>query len=430
MYSESISEIDFEDVYDSDVVFVTLNTYNALRGYEIAEVIKRNSGALVVFGGMHASLNYVEAIEYCDYILTGDGDESIVEFVHAVNGNRPVEFKGVVHKKDGKIVNTGEREQPTDIDTIPDRSLVHGYAEAAKRHDKLWPQVHASRGCPHTCSFCPVPKHFGRKLRTRSPDHVVEDIRQAIAFYRRKVIPRLANVLWITDDNFFHDREWAMSVLNQIIENKIKCRFSAQARFEIGFDDELLTLMKRAGFFEVALGIEFVNDVNFKQYCKAGGTGKISEAVKNIRAHGMGVRGLFVVGTDNDRVGIGGQIVDFVTENDLHGVFIQSLYFTPGTDFFEQNEHRLIHRDWSRYDGRVVHFPENIKPHEVQREIIYASRKIYSMRRIGRALSTFKGLNKVLFFGEIQWQAHIRRELRKELEYLESVSPPTMEERN
>ena len=426
MYSESISEVDFEDIYHSDVVFITINTYNALRGYEIAGMIRRNSNALVVFGGLHASLNYAEAVDHCDYILTGEGDESIVEFIHAINSNRPVDFEGVVFRKDGMVIHTGERQKPTNIDTIPDRSLVHKYAEAAKRHDKLWPQVHASRGCPHTCTYCPVIKHFGRKVRKRSPENVVEDIKQAIAFYRRRVIPRLTNVLWFTDDNFFHDRKWAISVLKEIIEHKIKCRFSVQARFEIGFDDELLALMKEAGFFEVALGIEFVHDNNFKQYKKNGGTLKIAAAIRKIRAHGIGVRGLFIVGADNDTKGIGKQIVEFVTENEIHGVFIQSLYFTPGTDFFEQNKHRLIHRDWSRYDGRVVHYPKNIKPHELQQEIIYASSKIYSIPRLLHAISAYKGLNRVLLFGEIPWQAHIRKELRKDLGYLKGIAPPTM----
>lgn len=56
--------------------------------------------------------------------------------------------------------------------------------------------------------------------------------------------------MWITDDNFAENREWAISVLNKIIKSGIKYNFSVQARFEIGFDDEILDLMKKAGFKE------------------------------------------------------------------------------------------------------------------------------------------------------------------------------------
>jgi hypothetical protein len=58
MYSESISSINFDDIYDADIVFFSVNTFNAMRSYELALQIKEHSDAMVVLGGMHASLNY------------------------------------------------------------------------------------------------------------------------------------------------------------------------------------------------------------------------------------------------------------------------------------------------------------------------------------------------------------------------------------
>jgi hypothetical protein len=69
MYSESISIINFNDIYNADIVFIGINTFNAVRGYKIAGEIKNNSKAIVVLGGLHASLNYTEAAEYADYVL-------------------------------------------------------------------------------------------------------------------------------------------------------------------------------------------------------------------------------------------------------------------------------------------------------------------------------------------------------------------------
>lgn len=153
MYSESISKIDFRDVYNADIIFISINTFNAVRGYKIAEDIRKCSAAIIVVGGLHASLNYTETIEYCDYVLTGDGDESIVEFINAIENNASIDFPGVIYKQEGKIINTGKREQPENIDTIPDRNLLYNYSRLAKKYDTLWPQVHASRGCPHLCAI-------------------------------------------------------------------------------------------------------------------------------------------------------------------------------------------------------------------------------------------------------------------------------------
>ena len=83
------------------------------------------------------------------------------------------------------------------------------------------------------------------KLRM-TVENVVEDIRQSIAFFDEKHF-RPVKDLWITDDNFFADREWAVSVLQAIIASGIHYRFNVQARYEVGFDDEMLDLLKKAG---------------------------------------------------------------------------------------------------------------------------------------------------------------------------------------
>jgi len=420
MYSESISKIEFKEILDSDIVFIGINTFNAIRGYEIARSIKKVSTALVVLGGLHASLNYTEAVEYCDYVLIGDGDESILEFIATINNNKQIDFPGVAYKKDGKIIFTGERQPPEDINIIPNRHLIYNYHKMAK-FDTLWAQVHASRGCPHNCDYCTVVRHFGRKVRTRTPENVVEDIKQAIIFHERKIIPRISKVLWITDDNFHADREWAISVLNAIIDSGIKYKFTVQARYEVGFDDELLVLMKKAGFIELAMGIEFLDDESFEEYHKKSTYSEIVNSVKNIQKHGIGVRGLFIVGADNHTKGIGNKIVEFVIENNIHGALIQSMFFIPGTPVYETNKDRLIHENWEKYNGNVVHYPKNIKPHELQEEIIYASAKIYSIKRLIHAIIYFKWINKIVFIGEYFWQRSVREELKHELPYLKSL---------
>ena len=84
------------------------------------------------------------------------------------------------------------------------------------------------------------------------------DIRQTIAF-QEEGHHRLLKALWITDDNFFADRVWAMEVLQKIIESGIKYHFTVQARWEVGLDNEMLALLKKAGFVELAVGIEFIS---------------------------------------------------------------------------------------------------------------------------------------------------------------------------
>ena len=420
MYSESISRIKWDDVLDAQIVFIGIFTFNANRGYDLARYIKQNSNAIVVLGGLHASMNYPEACQYCDYVLLGEGDESIIELVNSIDDGCGVTFPGVAYKKGEELVVSGKRNPPQNIDIIPNRDLLYRYKKMAG-HNTIWPQVHASRGCPHNCDYCALVRHFGRTVRTRSPENIVEDIRYSIAFHDKNH-HRLAKVLWITDDNFFADRTWAVSVLQAIIDSGVKYNFTVQARFEVGFDNDMLDLLKKAGFVEIAMGIEFLEDESFESYHKKSTYRDISRSIENIQNHGLRVRGLFIVGADNHTKGVGTRLSDFVIQHNICGVLIQSMYFVPGTPVYETHQAKLIHNDWSKYNGNVVHYPEKIAPYDLQQEIITASRRIYSFKRLLNAIFQKRGLERFLFVGEYFWQKSVRSDLRKELPALKKIS--------
>lgn len=420
MYSESISRIPVKDLLDADVIFIGVFTFAAVRGYQIARYLKKHSKAVIVLGGLHASMNYQEAVRYCDYVLLGEGDETILQFLEALEQGGKMDFPGLAYQKDGQTVSTGYPKPPEDIDIIPDRNLVYHYQKMAG-HNTIWPQVHASRGCPHNCDYCALVRHFGHRVRTRTPENVVEDIRQSIAFFDEKHF-RPVKDLWITDDNFFADREWAVSVLQAIIDSGIHYRFNVQARYEVGFDDEMLELLKKAGFFELDMGIEFIDDKSFATYHKKSTKDEIIRSIQNIRRHGLSVRGLFILGSDDQEKGVGDQLADFVIRNKIQGVLIQSMYFVPGTPVYESHKAQLLHRNWSLYNGNVVHRPRNMTPYELQMEHIRASRKIYSVRRLIRALLFEDYVHKFLFVGEFFWHMSIRADLKKQLPYLKEMS--------
>ena len=421
MYSECISEVVWEDVLDADIIFIGCFTFAAPRAYEMARLIKEHSDAVVVLGGLHPTLNYSEAVEYCDYVLLGEGDESILEFIDALEAGRTIDFEGAAYLAGGELIHTGDRTPPCDIDTIPNRSLLYRYAQMV-HYNTIWPQVHASRGCPFNCDYCAPVRLSGHRMRTRSPENVVADIQAAIDFHAQAVPSRVFKMLWITDDNFFADRQWAITVLRAIIAAGIDYNFIAQARFEVGLDDEMLTLLAAAGFRELAFGIEFIEDESFEAYHKKSTRAEIVEALKNTQAHGLNTRGLFILGADTHTKGVGKRLAQFVLKNDIRGVLLQGMYFVPGTPVYEQSKDRLIHTDWSRYCGHVVHYPQNMTPAELQEEIIEASALLYSPRMWPRVLLMYPLLYKLLFVGESIWQAHIRKGLKAELPYLRTLT--------
>ena len=421
MYSEAISKIVKQDVLDADVIFIGIFTFNANRGYQIARYFKKHTKATVVMGGLHATMNYREAARYCDYVMLGEGDESILELLHALEKGDPLTVPGVAYLKNGKVQTTGERRPPENIDGIADRSLVYQYQKRV-HYNTIWPQVHASRGCPHNCDYCALVRLYGHRVRTRSVEDVIKDIRYSLDFFNSGPFPRLLRGLWLTDDNFFANREWAISVLKGIIDSGIRTHFTIQARYEVGFDEEMLVLLKKAGFFQLAVGIEFIEDSEFETFHKKSTVEEIKRAIKNIQRHGISVRGLFIMGGDQDREGVGDKLADFVIENDIKGVLIQSMYFVPGTPVYERSRDKLLHENWSKYNGCVVHYPKHISPYQLQLEHIHASKKIYSWKRLLRALVRENFIHKLLFAGEFLWHRSICLDLQKELPYLKEMS--------
>src|SRR4030067_1486053 len=102
IYVEDLNEIDFDDVYQSDLVGISSITTTALRGYEIAKKVKER-GIPVVLGGAHYTFLPDEGLKYADYIVRGEGEETFEELIDAL-----------IHDKDlSKIMGLSFRKSET-----------------------------------------------------------------------------------------------------------------------------------------------------------------------------------------------------------------------------------------------------------------------------------------------------------------------------
>ena len=99
------------------------------------------------------------------------------------------------------------------------------------------------------------------------------------------------------------------------------------------------------------------------------------------------------------------------------------MYFVPGTPVYEANRGRLLRDgDWGRCTGRAVHYPRRMSPEQLQREVLRASARIYSLPRLLHALRRRRGMYRLLFAGECLWQWSVRADLKRELPWLRALS--------
>ena len=110
--------------------------------------------------------------------------------------------------------------------------------------------LYPARGCPFTCNFCSVIKIAGRQIRSQSITTTIESIRNAKAAGVRKVM--------FTSDNF-NKYAQAPELLEQMIEQDLRIPFFAQCDTQVAKQEELISLMARAGCFEIFVGVESFN---------------------------------------------------------------------------------------------------------------------------------------------------------------------------
>lgn len=379
VFCENISPIDWDYVYNSDICGISSLTLTANESYEIAKKVGRKN-IPVVFGGPHATLLTEETLKHCDIVVRGEGEYTFYELIEAISNKTSLKrVKGISFKEGEKIINTPPIHLLEDLDKLPspDMSLVHGWRKLRNPSGVL----ETSRGCPYDCEFCSVIKLFGRKWRTKSIKNVIRDFKAII-----KV--RKPSAIFIVDDNFIVDKKRTKGLLDQIIENKFGIALSAQIRIDSAIDEEIVKLMKKAGFRRVYIGFESIKQITLNEYNKKVKLEDVIFGIKTLKKNGIAIHGMFVPGSDADEPNVVEDTLNFCLEHGIDTIQIFPLTALPGTRLTEKlkAENRLIDVPWNCYDAQHVNiFPKHIRPSVLQREIVRAYKKFYSLRRAIKA---------------------------------------------
>lgn len=377
IFCEEIKSINWDEVKKADLVGVSSITSTATRAYEIAFRV-RASGKTVVMGGPHVTFLPEEALNYCDFVVRGEGEETFPELLEAIEGKRQMEkVRGISYKLRERVVNNESRPLIANLDEIPspDLSLIEG-----SERIKVAP-IMTSRGCPYNCSFCSVTRMFGRGYRTRSVESVLEELKKikqkAVFFY---------------DDNFTQNRKRLYELCQAIIESGIKKVWSAQTRIDIANDFNLLKLLKKSGCSLFHIGFESVNPETLKLYRKKLDPAGYLESIKKIKKAGIDIHGMFVLGSDADTMQSVKETVKFAKKARLFSAQFLTLTPLPGTPFFSELEQkgRIFTKKWHLYDGHHVVFrPAKMSIWELQRESVKAFLRFYSRREFLKNVAAF-----------------------------------------
>jgi len=347
-----VEPIDFEE--DVDLVGITGMVMHAKRAYKIARRF-RERGIPVVMGGPHASSLPFEAKEYVDAVVIGEAEEV---------------WKGLLEDlKKGALKPFYRADSFCSMKGLPNPRLDLLRKEAYMTINC----VQTTRGCPHQCDFCYVTHFFGKTYRCRPVEEVIEEVKRLEGEF-----------IVFVDDNIVGSPHYAKELFRRL--KPLKKKWASQASLTFTRDPELLRLAAESGCVSLFLGIESLSSENLKEVNKTfNRVHQLGEALKVLHDHDIMILAGFIFGLDHDDEGVFEKTLRFCERNriELPSFFI--LTPLPGTPLFQKmkREGRLLHEDWTQYNGATVVFKPNLMTEEtLQRGFNWVCKEAYSWSSI------------------------------------------------
>jgi anaerobic magnesium-protoporphyrin IX monomethyl ester cyclase len=312
--------------FEPSLLGVTMMTYQYLTTYELIRRVKQRFPALrVVVGGPHVSALEGEVLSQCpevDYAIAGEGEIPMRELCTGA----PLDTIGGLYRwRDGEVVAGVARTYVRDLDQFPFprfRSYpLHRYTNEI--------EIATSRGCPHKCIFCSVPNHMGRQIRYRSPENVCAEISY---FYDRGV-----RSFQFGDDNFLAHRGRVPKLLHAIAARNFKgavLRCGQGIRADL-INEDVLRLMRRAGFKQLGIGVESGSDRILKVICKHLTVKQVDSAVALACDLGFDVTLMFIVGTPGETLADVDESIALAKRHPVMKAHFFNLVPFPGTELSE-----------------------------------------------------------------------------------------------
>jgi len=366
IFDENIENIDYS--WEADLAGISVRTMFAKRAYAISETYRKR-GVKTVLGGIHPSMCPEEALQYCDSVVIGEAEAVWSTLLKDV--------------EDGRLKRLYIADKFADLtaNPVPIRSSL-------SRTRYLLDIVQTTKGCPFQCEFCSVHAFDGQKIRNRTIGQViseVESINESLSKYKEK------KVIFFVDDNIIANKKFARELFLALRPYNIN--WMCQASINISQEDELLDLMSKSGCGAIFIGLESISKQNLTAMHKGINLKyDYHSAIKRIQSYGMLVHASFIVGYDFDSQAAFEELINFIQESNLLMPLINVLTPFPGTKLFRrfEEEGRIIHKDWSKYDSRhVVFSPSNMSPEDLldgYRRIVTA---VYSFNAILKRLQYY-----------------------------------------
>jgi radical SAM superfamily enzyme YgiQ (UPF0313 family) len=312
-----------------DVVGFSATTISVTNAARIAAALKaRSSDPVTVVGGPHVSAipkRTLEAFPSFDYGIVGEGEVSFFDFLDRVRrGDETASCPGLVYREGDAVVANERSPYIADLDALPLPAwdLVAGFPHRYQpsifsyRNSPVATLV-TSRGCPFSCSFCDR-STSGKTGRYHTTESVLRHCRHLVESGVRHII--------FYDDLFTVRKKRVVELCQAFLESGFGFTWSCNSHPNL-LDAETLALMKRAGCWQIAYGIESGSQRILNVVKQEVRLPRMRETLRMTRAAGIRTKGYLMIGHPTETIETLDETAEFlkVVELDL----CQVTKFTP-----------------------------------------------------------------------------------------------------
>lgn len=328
IWTEAIKEI---SSFYPEVVGISVLTSKVPSAFKIAEICKKiDPQMVVVFGNHHPTIKPDEILlnENVDFVVRGEGEETFSSLIDNLDSPSPNyhTIAGLSFRDNGAIINNNDRACIDNLDALPfparDKLLnLETYTPTQLS------MVMTSRGCPYSCAFCASHNMWGKKVRFRSIENIINEINELKNVYSVK------NITFM-DDSFTINRKRVKELCMAMIEDHISITWSCLTRVNI-ISDEIIALMKKAGCTKVDVGIESGNQRILDLINKGITIEQIRKAAEILKRNKMYWSGFFMFGFPTETENEIFDTINFLKE--LKPNWANISIFTPylGTELYK-----------------------------------------------------------------------------------------------
>ncbi len=345
-----------------DLVAMTMPTPTVDHVIKIAEIIKQiNKKIWVIVGGYHPTAMPEDIIhnKNIDFAIIGEGEKTFYELVNAIDEKKDFNnIRGIIFKKEGKIIKTEQRELIKNLDEIPfpARDLLdlklYESSVTKKVSDEIATYLFTSRGCPFNCIYCNAKSMWRRSTRFRSVKNVVDEIEECINKYNIKEFN-------IGDELFTLNEERTIKICDEILKRNLEISWVCMSRVDT-ISTELVKKMKQAGCKLISFGFESGSKVILKNIRKMTDLNKAEEAIKIVKKEGIEIFGNFMIGNPGETKKTFNETLKFSKRMNLDRVSFLITVPYPGTDLYnmlKEKKHLDKNLGWSRFSPISNKYP-------------------------------------------------------------------------